>query len=287
MVDVVVIGGCNFDIKARSQEANRLGTSNPGTVITSAGGVARNIAHNLSRLGAHVALLAAVGNDAMGDSVLAETRNARVDVSRIRRVNTSTGAYIAVLDSNGELVTAMSDMQATESLTPAAIAESTGLLEAARLVVADCNVPLPALEMIADVARERLLVEPVSIAKSRKLFHLLERGAIAYATPNFDQIESLTGTREIEAAMAMLHDRGLRNAIIHAGPEGAFCSDGSGISHVPAIPAGPVLDVTGAGDGAVAGLVFGLLAGKHLAAAVAEGQKLAGRIIAGERSYLE
>jgi sugar/nucleoside kinase (ribokinase family) len=47
------------------------------------------------------------------------------------------------------------------------------------------------------------------------------------------------------------------------------------------------LDVTGAGDGAVAGLVFGLLAGKHLAAAVAEGQKLAGRIIAGERSYLE
>lgn len=287
MADVVVIGGCNFDIKARAKEANRLGTSNPGTVMTSAGGVARNIAHNLARLGADVALVAAIGRDAMGDAVLEETRKAGVDVSHVQRVEGSTGTYIAILDHDGELITAMNDMMAVDLLSPSHVSAAAGLLGKARLVVADCNLPLATLEAIAAEARDRLLVEPVSVPKSRKLMHLLQRGSIAYATPNLDQIEALTGTREIEAASALLHEKGLRNVIIHAGPDGAFCSSGDGISHVPAAPAGSVVDVTGAGDGAVAGLVYGLLKGKDLVAAAGEGQKLAGRIVASARSYLE
>ncbi len=287
MIDVVVIGGCNFDIKAKSTEANKLGTSNPGTVITSAGGVARNIAHNLARLGASVSLISVVGHDAMGESVLETTRAAGVDVSRVQRVEVSTGSYIAILDRNGELITAMNDMKAVDQLTPELIQANAEILKSARLVVADCNVPLATLSTIAEIARHKLLVEPVSVPKSTKLFKLLEAGPVAYATPNFDQIEALVGTREIEKAIAFLHGKGLRNAIIHAGPEGAFCSDGGEISHIAAMPAGPVVDVTGAGDGAVAGLVYGLLQGKSLADAVAEGQKLAGRIIASERSFLE
>lgn len=287
MVDVVVIGGCNFDIKAKSTEANKLGTSNPGTVITSAGGVARNIAHNLARLGAKVSLITAVGRDAMGDSVLETTRAAGVDVSRVLRTAASTGTYIAILDRNGELITAMNDMKAVEHLTPEIIQANAEVIASAHLVVADCNLPLVSLFAIAEIARDKLLIEPVSVPKSQKLFKLLEAGPVAYATPNFDQIEALAGTREIERAIAFLHIKGLRNAIIHAGPEGAFCSDGGEIAHVEAMPAGPVVDVTGAGDGAVAGLVYGLLQGKTLVDAVAEGQKLAGRIVASERSFLE
>lgn len=287
MVDAVVIGGCNFDIKAKSAEANKLGTSNPGTVITSAGGVARNIAHNLARLGVKVSLISAVGHDAMGDSVLQTTARAGVDVSRVLQVAGSTGTYIAVLDRDGELLTAMNDMKAVEQLTPEIIRINADMLSAARLVVADCNLPLDSLHAIAEIARGKLLIEPVSVPKSGKLFKLLEAGPVAYATPNFDQIEALAGTREIEPAIAFLHARGLRNAIIHAGPEGAFCSDGTEISHVEAKPAGPVVDVTGAGDGAVAGLVHGLLRAMPLPQAVAEGQMLAGRIVASDRSFLE
>jgi pseudouridine kinase len=287
VVDVVVIGGCNFDLKAKSTEANKLGTSNPGTVITSAGGVARNIAHNLAKLGVEVALISAVGRDAMGDGVLATTRAAGVDVNRILRTSSSTGTYIAILDRNGELITAMNDMKAVGQLTPAEIRANADAILSARLVVADCNLSATTLSAIAEIAHGKLLVEPVSVPKSQKLFKLLEMGPIAYATPNFDQIEALAGTREIEPAIAFLHGKGLRNAIIHAGPEGAFCSDGKEIAHVEARPSGPIVDVTGAGDGAVAGLVYGLLQGKSLADAVAEGQKLAGRIVASERSFLE
>ena len=83
MPDIVVLGGANIDIKAKVTAPNRLGTSNPGIVSTSAGGVGRNIAHNLARLGADVALISVVRNDVHGDAVLAETRRAGVDVSRV------------------------------------------------------------------------------------------------------------------------------------------------------------------------------------------------------------
>ena len=54
---VCVIGGANVDITATSGAAFRIGDSNPGIVRVSWGGVARNIAHNLSLLGDRVELL--------------------------------------------------------------------------------------------------------------------------------------------------------------------------------------------------------------------------------------
>ena len=57
----VVVGGVNVDIGGRSFAPLIGADSNPGTVSVSLGGVGRNIAHNLSLLGADVRLLAAYG----------------------------------------------------------------------------------------------------------------------------------------------------------------------------------------------------------------------------------
>ena len=65
MPEVIVIGGANVDIKGRSRAAVMPGTSNPGEVIVSPGGVGRNIAENLARLDVSTALLAMTGDDAV------------------------------------------------------------------------------------------------------------------------------------------------------------------------------------------------------------------------------
>jgi sugar/nucleoside kinase (ribokinase family) len=101
-----------------------------------------------------------------------------------------------------------------------------------------------------------------------------------------DLIESMAGSRDINAAFRFLHGKGLRNVVIHAGPEGAFVSDGQAVDHVGIRPAGDIVDVTGAGDAAVSGLVYGLLLGEDLVKAAARGQALAGRVIATEHSTL-
>jgi pseudouridine kinase len=53
---VVVVGGINADLKARTTAPLVPGTSNPGTATLTPGGVGRNVAENLAHLGRPVAL---------------------------------------------------------------------------------------------------------------------------------------------------------------------------------------------------------------------------------------
>ncbi len=287
MADVVVIGGANVDIKAIAGAGYQLGTSNPGTVRTTSGGVGRNIAHNLARLGVDVALISAIGLDAHGDKVLRETGIVDVDISLVLRENAPTGTYVAMLDDKGELVSAVSDMRVLEALTPEMIRSHARTIADAKLVVADCNLLHETLVAVAEIAGEKLAVEPVSVQKSRKLWSVLEKHKVLVATPNLDQIRSLLGTDDSEKAASLLHQRGLQNVVIHAGDNGAYVSSGSGVQHVKLDRLTEVVDVTGAGDAAMSGLVYGLLQGDGLVAAATLGQELAAQVIASTKSTLE
>ncbi len=287
MADVVVIGGANVDIKAIAGTGYQLGTSNPGTVRTTSGGVGRNIAHNLARLGVDVALISAIGLDAHGDKLLRDTEMVEVDVSMVLRENAATGTYVAMLDDKGELVSAVSDMRVLDALTPDVIRSHSQTIADAKLVVADCNLPPGTLIVVAEIAGGRLAIEPVSVQKSRKLLGVLEKYKVMVATPNLDQIRSLLGTDDPEKAASLLHQQGLLNVVIHAGQDGAYVSSGSGIEHVKLDRLIEVVDVTGAGDAAMSGLVYGLLQGDGLVAAATLGQELAAQVIASTQSTLE
>ena len=73
---VAVIGGANIDIHGKSNDTLQERDSNPGQVHTSAGGVARNIAENLARLGVDCRLITAVGKDHHGQMLLRLARDA-------------------------------------------------------------------------------------------------------------------------------------------------------------------------------------------------------------------
>ncbi len=287
MADVVVIGGANVDIKARSEFHHRFGTSNPGVVATTAGDVARNIAHNLARLGVDVALISAVGNDPHGDAVLKATATVGVNVDMVLREPVATGTYIALMDNHGELVSAVSDMRILDLISPDTVLQHIAQLNRAKLVVADCNLPLDTLIALANKCGDKLAVEPVSVQKSRKLMEVLKHAPVLVATPNMAQIESLLGTRDVDVACRSLHAKGLRQVVVHAGVEGAFVFDGHETNHVSTAGSGPVIDVTGAGDAALSGLIHGLLQGDTLYQSAEFGQVLAAKVIASVHSTLE
>ena len=274
-------------MKAKATNTHRLATSNPGVVTTTAGGVARNIAHNLARLGANVALISAVGVDSYGDMLLRHTEMVGVDIASVQRVNLATGTYVAMLDHEGELISAVSDMTILKSLTPEVIAERAAMLEGAKFIVADCNLPLATLLALAEQYGRKLIIETVSVEKSGKLGLVLKKGGLFAATPNLDQLEAMIGTRDFTTSFQRLHDSGLSNVVLHAGAEGAFVSDGKAIEHAEPIAGSRIIDVTGAGDAAVAGLVFGLVQGENIFDAARLGQSLASRVIATDKSTLE
>ena len=63
-------------------------------------------------------LVSAIGRDALGDGLLSQTVAAGVRCEYVQRTELATGTYTAVLDSDGELVVAVSDMAAVAALGP-------------------------------------------------------------------------------------------------------------------------------------------------------------------------
>ncbi len=286
MSNVLVIGGANVDVKAKTTAAHIPRTSNPGLVTIKAGGVGRNIAHNLARLGADVSLLSVIGQDAFGDMLISETKKAGVNTDAIIRTNQTTGSYVAMLDEKGELITAVSDMGLLSLLTPETIKKNKDLIMANKHIILDCNLPEETLNELAVLTVGHLIIEPVSVAKSQKLRNLLGKHKVFMATPNLDQIESLVGTRDVPTAINALHTLGLQNIVIHAGEQGAYVSDGKEIIHIPS-QAKTIVDVTGAGDAATAGLISGLIKNLPLAKAAEIGQMMAAKVIASHSSTLD
>jgi len=289
---VVVIGGANLDIRAASEEPLIVGTSNPGRVTIAPGGVARNIAENLARLGVDTALISAVGDDPAGHQILAQTAAAGVDISGVSNVPNATGIYSAILDHDGNLSMAVNAMAIIETITPEQVLQHRSKLLAADFIVADCNLPLAALQRLVSFAAERgkrLIVDPVSVPKCAKLNGLLGIASLFAVTPNRAQAEKLTGhscatPRMAERAAQSLHDRGVGLVVLHLDRDGVMVSGMSETGHKSdIIPAqtrrSAPRDVTGGGDAAIAGLVLGLLRGYPPGRAARIGQTAAASVL--------
>ena len=267
---VVVVGGANIDVKARSSRPATHRTSNPGHGSMTPGGVARNVAENLARLGTHTHLIAAVGRDALGDALLAQTSAAGVRLELVLRSDKPTGTYTAILDSDGELVVAVADMTITDDLTPEHLNGARELIAAAGLLVLDGNLGAAALEHALDLAAGagvRTILEPVSVPKAEALGALLSDQRPVYAvTPNRDELTALTGLpsrtdRQLRAAADHLHGRGVQHVWVRLGKQGSLLSCAPGAAtHLPAVPA-TVQDVTGAGDSSLAAFCHALVEG--------------------------
>jgi pseudouridine kinase len=281
--EVIVIGGANIDIKAKAAGDLIPGTSNPGAVSFAPGGVARNIAHNLARLEIPVALISAVASDAFGSNLIAETEAAGVDCSMVLRVPGPASSYVAILDARGEMAVAVNAMPAMDMLTPEVLAAHEQRLASADIILADCNLPQQSLGWLARFAG-RLVIEPVSVVKAEKLRTLRSRNIFAI-TCNRLQAEHLSTLKISETgdalkAAAELHRQGFERVVITLGAAGAVAShDGRGLAHVEAFAKTPQ-DVTGAGDAAASGLIFGLMQGLDLIAAARLGQAAASLAVA-------
>ncbi|WP_407571796.1 PfkB family carbohydrate kinase [Deinococcus altitudinis] len=273
---VVVVGGMNVDVKARTIAPAIAATSNPGVTVQAPGGVARNVAENLARLGIPVSLISVVGRDLLGDGLLRDTAAAGVDVRPVLRAEgVTTGTYTAVLGKDGELLVAVASMQATEALTPAALQERRGVLRGASWVVVDGNVSKLALAHLLTLAAElgvRVVFEPVSSPKAarlREVMHMDTDGArlVPYAvTPNVLELGAMLG-RELPdepAALlrgaAELHTLGVPLVWIRRGVQGSLLSAPDGVHELPALPA-TTRDVTGAGDAMLGAFLAALASG--------------------------
>jgi len=258
----VVIGGSGIDVAGFSHQAILLRDSNPGSIRKSPGGVARNIAENMTHLGLGALLFTALGEDNEGDQVILHSRDQGIDMSHVLRLsNVGTSAYLTILDCNGEMIVALADMDAIDYVDEKYLKQFETLLAKSQAIVIDANLSPAALEylFLHYGAEKALFVDPVSAAKVNKLEPYLPY--IHTFKPNRLEAEVLLGypikeAVDYEGAIKTLRKRGIQNVVISDGANGVYYGNGFVQGYLPSLPAA-VVNATGAGDAFMAGLVYG------------------------------
>ena len=178
---VVVIGAASLDTKGRSHMPLVSGTSNPGSIRISPGGVGRNVAENLAQLGVSTLLLSAVGDDSVGRYLLEATAAGGVDVSRlIVSSDLPSASYLAVVDENGNPVLSIDDMHIMELVTPKYIYANRKWITGANMIVLDANLSPASIKSAISVAAKAsvpICVDPASVALAPRVSpHLSQLG---------------------------------------------------------------------------------------------------------------
>jgi len=263
----LVIGAANIDVIGVLDESLHTATSNPGHIRFSFGGVARNVAENLARLGQPVKLISAVGDDQFGAQLLKHTADAGVDVENVICSSQSpTGSYVGVIDTSSELQFALDDMHAIREISSQYLRDRYALFKQASLLFVDANLPRKTLRTALSLARQAkipVFADPTTTLLAHRFssyldrFHLLTPNineAAFFCDQNFDPADP---EQALEAAKHLV-SRGVQIAIVTLAEFGVCYASSETSGYIPAIRT-EIVDPTGGGDALSAAVIFALL----------------------------
>jgi pseudouridine kinase len=262
---VLVIGAAGVDVVGHLNTELQAGTSSPAQIRFSFGGVARNVAENLSRLGQPVNLITAVGKGYFGNQLLAQINDAGVDTRLTVRTSEPTGSYLAVL-SRGEKQFALDDMRAIAALTPGYLRDQYQIFKESSLLFLDANLPEATIKTAFSLARRAripVFADPTSTILAPRLEPFLSQ--LKMITPNSSEaaiyckcpINEADNPQAVDAAKYLVAC-GVDIALITLAEFGVCYATSETSGFIPAIRT-EIVDSTGAGDALTATVIFALL----------------------------
>lgn len=118
-----------------------------------AGGVGRNIAEALAKLGCQPTFISAVGSDAYGDFLVSSLpSNCVQNITKMNNFNTAQ--CTVVFDSEGECRILIGDMEIHKEITPQLITRSEDLMRKSSMIVLDGNLSTSAMETALGLANQ-------------------------------------------------------------------------------------------------------------------------------------
>ena len=263
--DMLVIGAAALDIKVYARElAIEPELSNPALIELGFGGVARNIAENLARLGADVSLITAVGDDETGTQLLQQLREVGINTGAAIVSNEhSTGTFVGIYQLDKRLRVAFDNMQVIRLITPGYLNRWRRLFRDADVICVDANLSARALETLFHLAHEYeapVCVDATTPLLAPRLHPFLPEMAVL--TASRAEAETLLGTHfyednDVLQGARRLAQLGVGLAIITQGAEGLSYATSDESGRLPAFNV-EVVDPVGAGDALTAAVAYGL-----------------------------
>jgi pseudouridine kinase len=262
---VICIGASFVDELFHAKEEMLLATTNDAVVTKTAGGVSRNIAHQLSLLGVPVQLVSVFGNDSDGDWLKQVCTQAGVSLDASITKEGLSGKYTGILNVDGSLFSAFLTNAANHLITPHHLDKHKNLLSNASYLLADANINVDTAEWLLVFSKQTgipFVMEPVSVPPAKK-FRDVNLDGLYLITPNEDELPVLCNKNAFftQQQIEELLNRGVQHIWLHNGKHGSalYSKQKSITLHAPVIE---VVDCTGAGDGSLSGYILGKYLGK-------------------------
>lgn len=265
---ILVLGASIVDITGFSSVKYRPFNSNPGCVKVSLGGVCRNIAETTARLGIKTKFISVLGDDHHGKNIIDNANQVGYDMTdSLFLKGCTTPTYMAILNDEGEMVSAIVDMCSSHQMSTAFIDSKKDIFQGAKYTFLGADEP----ELLGHILKSfegqtSFILDPISAAKAETIRHLIPY--FHTIKPNRFEAEALVGypldTKEavIKAGEDLLN-LGVENIFISLDEEGIYYTNAQQRGFIKAKNV-PVVNVTGAGDSFVAGLAFAYMKGYGL-----------------------
>jgi len=270
--DVVVVGSVNMDLVVSAPEIPAPGQTVLGSDFkTISGGKGANQAVAAARLGARVAVVGRVGEDAFGQSLREGFTCASVDCGHLRdTAGVASGVALIVVAESGQNAICVA-AGANARVGPDDVERAADLIAKARVCVVQLEIPLETAVRAVAIARRHgvgvvLDPAPAPEALPDELF------AVDVLTPNESEAARLLGLEggavDPDVIARCLRERGAGAVVLTLGETGCLACDSGGSLRVGA-HAVEVVDTTAAGDAFTGALAVALAEGRCLREGVA------------------
>ncbi|MGK9233536.1 ribokinase [Inquilinus limosus] len=245
------------------------------------GGKGSNQSVAAARAGADVAFITKLGTDPFGQMARGLYAAEGIDAAHVLTdPERPTGAAFIFVDGKTGENAIIIEPGAAAALTEAEMEAAAPAIAAARVFVAQLELPLPVVRRGLEIARRHgvttILNPAPAMALPDDLYPLVD-----YLTPNETEAESLvdfavdSGQQAARAAEVLL-GKGVGTVIVTLGAKGALLKSRSETVHVPAFSAGEAVETAGAGDAFNGGFALALAEDRPVAEAVRFGCAVAG-----------
>lgn len=255
MKKIVVIGGMNVDILANADPLH-LKDSSIGSIQTAFGGVGRNIAENIARLGLKISLCSVIGDDSFGEMIVDDAGQIGINTELVQVIETKrTGSYLAVSDQQ-DMVLGINDMDITSTMTVAWANNLLPTLQQFDLIVLEANLPEETIRFLTQSLHNKpIIMDPVSAVKAPRLSSSFP--SINTIKCNALELLALSNESDILQGMRVLTQKGVKRIIVTQGNDQIIDYDSVTTQYYKPNPA-VIVNVTGAGDAFTAGIVVGM-----------------------------
>ena len=262
---ILVLGASIVDIFGFCGRSYAQRDSIPGHIKISFGGVCRNIAENLARVGINTEFISTLGDDENGKSILEHSRRFGYNMENsLFLKGESTPTYMAILNHKGEMESAVVDMESLNKMDEAFIEGKHEVFANAEYTIVDSDNPV-LLEYILKKyeGKSKFILDPVSAKKAKKIRHLVKY--FHTIKPNRFETEALCGFKietndDLKKAGRFFIEQGVKNVFISLDSDGIYYITSEGEEGTLACCESiNVKNVTGAGDSFVAGIGYGYM----------------------------